>query len=197
MPARHRDRLPPLAADDLTDAQRRAAAALIAGPRGGVIGPFAPLLRSPELLEHAQRMGEYLRYRSAIGTNLSELVILLIARFWSQQVEWSIHAPIAAKSGIAADTIAAIASGRRPPGLSDDEAIVYDFCYELNVNQDVGDATFDRALARFGEHGVVDLMGLNGYYTFLAMVMNGAHTEPAAPTTAIPLIPLPPGTWYT
>src|SRR5881227_3473318 len=185
-----RERLPPLPPAALSDAQRRAAEELIAGPRGGIIGPFVPLLRSPELMEHAQRMGEYLRYRSAIGTNLSELVILLIARFWSQQVEWSIHAPIAAKSGIAADTIAAIASGRRPPALSDDEAIVYDFCYELNVNQDVGDATFARALARFGEHGVVDLMGLNGYYTFLAMVMNGAHTAPVAATTAIPLMPL-------
>jgi 4-carboxymuconolactone decarboxylase len=196
MPARQRDRLPPIAVDALTDAQRRAAAELTAGPRGGVIGPFAPLLRSPELLEHAQRMGEYLRYRSAIGTRLSELVILLVARFWSQQVEWSIHAPIAAKSGIAADTIAAIASGRRPPALSDDEAIVYDFCFELNVDQDVSHATFDRALARFGEHGVVDLMGLNGYYTFLAMVMNGAHTAPAVTATAIPLIPLPARTWF-
>ena len=189
-----RDRLPPLAADALTDAQRRVAAELAAGPRGGVIGPFVPLLRSPELLQHAQRMGEYLRYRSAIGTRLSELVILLIARFWSQQVEWSIHVPIAVAAGIAADTIAAIASGRRPTALSDDEAIVYDFCFELNVDQDVCDVTFDRALARFGEHGVVDLMGLNGYYTFLAMLMNGAHTAPAA-TPAIPLPPFPPRTW--
>ena len=190
-----RDRLPPLAADALTDAQRRVAAELAAGPRGGVIGPFVPLLRSPELLQHAQRLGEYLRYRSALGTRLSELVILLIARFWSQQVEWSIHAPIAVAAGIAADTIAAIAAGRRPTALSEDEAIVYDFCFELNVDQDVCDATFDRALARFGEHGVVDLMGLNGYYTFLAMVMNGAHTEPAA-APAIPLASLPPRTWY-
>ena len=189
------DRLPPLSSEALTDAQHRAAAELAAGPRGGVIGPFAPLLRSPELLQHAQRMGEYLRYRSAIGTRLSELVILLVARYWSQQVEWSIHAPIAAGSGIDADTIAAIAAGRRPTVLADDEAIVYDFCFELNVNQDVSDATFERALARFGEQGVVDLLGLNGYYTFLAMVMNGAHTAPAA-TSGVPLAPLRPRTWF-
>src|SRR5437868_10976306 len=143
--APRRDRLPPLDAEALTDAQRRAADELTAGPRRGVIGPFAPLLRSPELLQHAQRMGEYLRYRSAIGTRLSELVILLIARYWAQQVEWSIHAPIAATAGIAAETIAAIAAARRPSTLSEDEAIVYDFCFELNVEHDVRDPTFDRA----------------------------------------------------
>jgi 4-carboxymuconolactone decarboxylase len=193
--AERRDRLPPLDPDALTEAQRRAVDELVAGPRGGVIGPFIPLLRSPELMAHAQRMGEYLRYRNAIGTRLSELVILLIARFWSQQVEWAIHVPIAANVGIAADTIAAIAAGRRPTALSDDETLVYDFCFELNINQDVSDATFDRTLARFGEQGVVDLLGINGYYTFLAMVMNGARTAPAAPTGS-PLPPLPARTWF-
>ena len=191
----HRERLPPLDPEALTEAQRRAADELAAGPRGGVIGPFIPLLRSPELMEHAQRMGEYLRYRNAIGTRLSELVILLIARFWSQQVEWAIHAPIAAEVGIAADTITAIAASRRPTTLTDDEALVYDFCFELNVNQDVSDAMFDRALARFGEQGVVDLLGTNGYYTLLAMVMNGARTVPAE-STGTPLPPLPPRSWF-
>ena len=189
------ERLPPLDPIALTEAQRRAADELVAGPRAGVIGPFVPLLRSPELMEHAQRMGEYLRYRNAIGTRLTELVILLIARFWSQQVEWAIHAPLAANAGIAADTIAAIAKGRRPSALTDDETLVYDFCFELNVNQDVSDAIFDRALARFGEQGVVDLLGTNGYYTLLAMVMNGARTAPAE-STGTPLPQLPPRTWF-
>jgi 4-carboxymuconolactone decarboxylase len=190
-----RDRLPPLENHALNDAQRRAAADLIASPRGGVIGPFAPLLRSPELMQHAQRMGAYLRYHSAIGTRLSELVILLIARYWSQDVEWAIHAPIAAKVGIAAETISAIAAAKRPSALTEEESIVYDFCYELNVDQDVTDATFDRAIERFGEQGVVDLLGLNGYYTLLAMVMNGAHTASSeAPSVA--LAPLQPRTWF-
>ena len=195
MSADRGERLPPLDPAALTEAQRRAAAELSAGPRGGIIGPFVALLRSPELMEHAQRMGEYLRYRNAIGTRLSELVILLIARFWSQQVEWAIHAPIAAEVGIAADTITAIAASRRPTTLTDDEALVYDFCFELNVNQDVSDATFDRALARFGEQGVVDLLGINGYYTLLAMVMNGARTAPAESAGA-PLPSLPARTWF-
>ncbi|HEY1327248.1 MAG TPA: carboxymuconolactone decarboxylase family protein [Casimicrobiaceae bacterium] len=177
------DRLPPLPDDALTPAQREAAAAVIAGPRGGLYGPFVPLLRSPELLGHAQRLGEYLRYRSAIGTQLSELAILMVARHWSQDVEWAIHAPIAAQAGIAADTIAAIGARATPPRLTADEAIVHAFCTELQATQRVSDATFERARARFGEHGVVDLLGLCGYYTLLAMVMNGAQTAlpPNAP----------------
>src|SRR6478672_12310739 len=98
------DRLPPLAPDTLTEAQRRAADTIINGPRGALYGPFVPLLRSPELMGHAQRLGEYLRYRSAIGTRLSELAILVTARAWDQQVEWAIHAPIALQAGIASGT---------------------------------------------------------------------------------------------
>jgi 4-carboxymuconolactone decarboxylase len=186
------ERLGPIPPDQLTPMQQQAAQAIIAGPRGALYGPFVPLLRSPELMEHAQRMGEYLRYRSAIGTRLSELAILVTARHWNQQVEWAIHAPIAAREGIAADVIDAVAHGRRPDGMADDEAAVHDFCVELQRNKRVSDATYAAALARFGEQGVVDLMGLNGYYTLLAMVMNGARTAPP-PSAATPLPDLPPG----
>jgi 4-carboxymuconolactone decarboxylase len=181
------DRLPPLDPRSWSDAQREAAEAIASGPRGSVYGPFVPLLRSPELLDCAQRMGEYLRYRSAIGTRLLELVILLVARFWDQQVEWAIHAPIALDVGIDAAIVAAIAQGRRPGAMSADEALVHDFSMELNVNRGVSDETFERARARFGEQGVVDLLGLNGYYTLLAMVMNGAQT--AAPESHAPQLP--------
>jgi 4-carboxymuconolactone decarboxylase len=181
-----RDRLPPLAADALTGAQRAVADAIARGPRGGVYGPFVPLLRSPELADCAQRMGEYLRYRSAIGTRLSELAILVIARQWNQAVEWAIHMPIAEKTGIARATIEAIAARRRPGAMDADEAIVHDFCVELARDKGVSEGTYDRALARFGEHGVVDLAGINGYYTLLAMVMNVAGT-PAATAPAVPL----------
>src|SRR5512133_2762977 len=125
------DRLPPLPDDAITTEQRAAAAAIVAGPRGGLYGPFVPLLRSPELMEHAQRLGEYLRYRSAVGTRLSELVILTVARHWSQPVEWAIHAPIAAKAGLAPTLIQAIRSNETPHALGDDEAIVYAFATEL------------------------------------------------------------------
>ena len=171
-----KDRLGPMDADRMTPEQRAAAQVIIDGPRGALYGPFVPLLRSPELMENAQRMGEHLRYRSAIGTRLSELAILVTARQWNQKVEWAIHAPIAEQNGIPAEVIHAIAARRAPPALREDEAAVYAFCTELQQQKRVTDATYAAALALFGEHGVVDLMGINGYYTFLAMVMNAAQT---------------------
>lgn len=182
------DRLPPLPAERWTPAQRDAAQEIIDGPRGALITPFIPLIRSPELMTHAQRMGEYLRYRSAIGLRLSELAILVTARHWDQQAEWAIHAPIAAREGIAPGTIAAIALGERPEAMAEDEGIVYDVCTELHRTKQVADGTWDRAIAAFGEHGTVDLVGICGYYAFLAMVMNAACT----PAPASKLDPLPP-----
>ena len=171
------DRLRPIPPDQMTDAQRRAAQAVIAGPRGALYGPFVPLLRSPELLENAQRMGEYLRYRSAIGIRLSELAILVTARQWDQQVEWAIHAPIAAQVGIPPSVITAIAARERPGDMLVDEAVVHDFCTQLHEHKAVSDRVYADALALFGEQGVVDLIGINGYYTLLAMVMNTARTS--------------------
>jgi 4-carboxymuconolactone decarboxylase len=181
-----RERLNPIPPGDWTDAQRAAAREIIAGPRGALYGPFVPLLRSPELMGHAQRVGEYLRYRSAIGVRLSELAILVTAREWDQQVEWAIHAPIAQTVGIPAEVIDAIARRKRPAVLLVDEAVVYDFCLELHREKRVSDRVYDDALALFGEQGVVDLMGVNGYYTFLAMMMNAAGTQ-APSSSAAPL----------
>ena len=183
-----RDRLPPIAPERWTPQQRELAEEIINGPRGALLSPFVPMLRSPELMAHSQRMGEYLRYRSAIGLRLSELAILLVARHWSQQVEWAIHAPIAQREGIAAGTVAAIAEDRRPPTLPREEAAVYDFATELLREQQVSDDTWQRALALFGEHGVVDLCGLLGYYSYLAMLMNAART-PAPGSDAQPMGP--------
>jgi 4-carboxymuconolactone decarboxylase len=181
------DRLGPIPFAEMSASQQVAAQAVIDGPRGALYGPFVPLIRSPELMAAAQRMGEYLRYRSAIGTRLTELAILVTARQWSQQVEWAIHEPIARDYGIGDAVIAAIAARRLPEGMLDDEALVYAFCMQLHEKQRVDDATYAAALAAFGEHGVVDLMGINGYYTFLAMVMNAAQTAvPSSPATPLP-----------
>ncbi|MYM25567.1 carboxymuconolactone decarboxylase family protein [Duganella sp. FT135W] len=181
------DRLGPIPFAEMSAAQQVAAQVVIDGPRGGLYGPFVPLVRSPELMSATQQMGEYLRYRSAIGTRLTELAILVTARHWSQQVEWAIHAPIARDYGIAQEVIAAIAARERPAALLADEALVYEFCVQLHQQQRVDDATYAAALAAFGEQGVVDLMGINGYYTFLAMVMNAAQT--AVPPSAAPPLP--------
>jgi len=112
-----------------------------------------------------------------LGTPLSELVVLITAREWSQDYEWYVHYPIALKAGIAKDIADAIADGRRPTGMSADEEIVYDFTAELQKNKRVSDPTFNRAEQRFGKKGVVDMTGISGYYTFLAMQLNMAHYE--------------------
>lgn len=160
---------------------------IIAGPRGAVIEPFIPLLRSPELCTHAQRMGEYLRYRSAIGLRLSELAILITARHWSQPVEWAIHAPIAIREGIDAAAVQAIGLDQPPVLARSDEQVVYDFASQSLADKNVGDATWAAAQSELGEQGVVDLLGIIGYYTMLSVVMNGARTP--APTHAT--MPLP------
>lgn len=180
------DRLPPLPEERWTEAQRRAAAEIVSGPRGALVAPFVPLLRSPELMSHAQRMGEYLRFRSAIGTRLSELAILVTARQWSQQVEWAIHAPIALRAGLSAGIVEAVGAGRRPDAMSADEAAIHDFSIELHRDRAVSDPVWADVVGRFGEHGAIDLIGLCGYYAFLSMVMNAART-PAPPSSAAPL----------
>lgn len=181
------NRLPPLAEHEWDDQQRALAEEIINGPRGALLPPFEPLLRSPELMAHAQRMGEYLRYRSALGQRLSELVILMTARHWSQPVEWAIHAPIAREKGISAAAVQAINEKRLPEDLQPDEWAVYHFCKELQEQQKVSDATWQHAIALWGEKGVVDLIGINGYYSFLSMVMNGAQTP--VPDTRDEIIP--------
>ena len=135
------NRLPPLAEQEWDVQQRQLAEEIINGPRGALLPPFEPLLRSPELMAHAQRMGEYLRYRSALGQRLSELAILLTARHWSQPVEWAIHAPIAREKGIAAAAVQAIKERRRPVDLRPDEQTVYDLCPQLHHEQNVRDET--------------------------------------------------------
>ena len=171
------DRLPTIAPDNYTDEQKKAAEEFVAARKVPVFGPFEPLMHSPQVMNQARAMGDYLRYHSAIGNTLSELAILITAREWSQDYEWHVHHPIALKAGIKPEIADAIADGRRPAGMSDDEQIVYDFSTELHRNKRVSDATFARAEKRFGKKGVVDLTGINAYYTLLAMQMNVAQYQ--------------------
>ena len=134
-------------------------------------------------------MGDYLRYKSAIGNTLSELAILVTAREWSQDYEWSVHAPIALKAGIRAEIVEAIADGRRPAGMSPDEEAVYDYAIELLKNKQVSNATFDRAKSRFGAKGVVDMTGILGYYSFLAMQLNAAQYQTPQGVKRLPRMP--------
>jgi 4-carboxymuconolactone decarboxylase len=170
-------RLPTIPPDQYTAEQKKAAEEFLAARKAPVFGPFEPMMHSPEVMNMARAMGDYLRYHSAVGNTLSELVILITAREWSQDYEWYVHYPIALKAGIAKDIADAIADGRRPSGMSADQEIVYDFTTELQKNKRVSDPTFQRAEQRFGKKGVVDMTGISGYYTFLAMQLNVARYE--------------------
>ena len=182
------DRLPPIPADKMTDEQKKAAEELISGPRGSLVGPFIPLLRSPEFLSRLQKTGAYLRYETKLGSNISEFVILLAARHWTQQFEWDSHETIAKQAGIKPEIITAIAEGRRPTGMSADEEIIHDFCTELLQHQCVSDATYARAVSRFSEKGVIDITGLCGYYSLLGMILNVARTPLASGKTPPPVL---------
>ncbi|MCE9659723.1 MAG: carboxymuconolactone decarboxylase family protein [Burkholderiales bacterium] len=185
-----KDRMPPIPRERMTEAQREAADALIAGPRKGVKGPFIPLLRSPELMDRLQRVGEYLRFRNALPARLSEFATLLVAREWTQQFEWAVHVPLAIAAGTAPATIAALREGRRPATMSGDEAAVYDLVAELTARKSVSDPLYAEAVSRFGEHGLLDLLGLVGYFTTISMVLNVART-PADAVEGVAPLPAP------
>jgi 4-carboxymuconolactone decarboxylase len=170
------DRMPEIPPDKMTDAQKKAAQEFAAGRGQPVFGPFIPLLRSPEVMLRAKAMGDYLRFKNVLPAKLSEFVILITARQWTQQYEWDVHHPIALKAGLGPEIAKAVAEGRRPQNMPADEELVYDFLAELHDNKGVSDTTYARAVASFGEQGVIDMIGVAGYYTFLAMVMNTART---------------------
>ncbi len=173
------DRLPPLAPEEMTAEQQAAAAEISSGPRGAVIGPFAPLLRSPELMTRLQKVGEYLRYESPLDRRLFEMTILWVARWWDQQFEWSYHHPLALEAGLDPAVADAIAGDRRPEGMDAAAAAVWDVLDELFRTRQVSDRAWAAAVAELGEPGVVEVVATAGYYTTLAVVMNAART--AAP----------------
>jgi 4-carboxymuconolactone decarboxylase len=184
------DRMPPIPADKLTDAQKKAIDEFKAARSVDISGPFVPLLRSPEVMSRARAMGDYLRFKSSLPPRLSEFVILMTARRWTQQYEWHAHQPLALQGGLRADIVKAIADGRRPDAMAEDEEVVYTVWEEVQRNQSVSDATYARAVGKIGEQGVIDVLGITGYYTMLAMVMNTART-PLPDGIKPPLAPLP------
>ena len=188
--ANAQDRLPPIPSDKMTAEQKKAVEEFIAARNAQPSGPFIPMLRSPEVMMRARAMGDFLRYRSSLPPRLSEFVILMTARQWTQQYEWNTHYDIAIKAGVKMDVAKAIAEGRRPEGLTEDEQTLYDFCSELQHNRSVTDATYARMLSKFGETGIIDTAGIVGYYSFLAIMLNTARTPPD-PSSAPILTPFP------
>jgi 4-carboxymuconolactone decarboxylase len=183
------NRLPPLPEGSWTDAQRSAAAEFME-VRGQLSGPWPAILRSPEMLNPARSLSDYLRFNSSLPPRLSEFVILITAREWSAGYEWYAHHPLAMRGGLDPAIAAAVAEGRRPEAMAADEAAVYDFCLELHRNRSVSDPTYARALEQVGEQGIVDIIGLSGWYTLVSMVLNTARV-PVPPDATERLRPFP------
>jgi 4-carboxymuconolactone decarboxylase len=184
------DRLPPIPAEKLTDAQKKAAAEFEANRKQPIFGPFVPLSRSPQLMLNAERLGNFIRYGNSLPRAVSEFAILLQSRRWTQQYEWYVHVADARTAGLSEATIQAIADGRRPDNMSEEQEIVYAFCTELNELHSVSDHTYARMVGKFGEQGMMDLIGLNGYYSFIAMVLNVSRF-PLPPGNMPALMPFP------
>jgi 4-carboxymuconolactone decarboxylase len=175
------DRMPPIPPSAYTPDQQAAAADFKS--RRGVepFGPYAPLLRSPKVMLDVEALGRRLRYGSCLPENLKELAICQVARSFSQQFEWSVHAREAGKAGVSAAVLAAVADGRRPDGMTDDEALIYDSVAELLATKRWSDATYARVTARYGEQGAVEIPAMIGVYTLLAYVLNVARTPSDGP----------------
>jgi 4-carboxymuconolactone decarboxylase len=192
-----RFRLIPL--DEMTPAQRAVADAIRSGPRASVAGssanaatpgsPFNPWLRSPEAADLLQQLGSYLRFKSSLPPRLNEFAILITARDWTSQYEWHAHHRLALAGGLNPAVAADLAEGKRPAGMQEDESIVYDFCTEMHRERKVSDATYKRALDKFGERGIIDLIAVSGYYVLVSMTLNVDRT-PVPGDAKPPLRPL-------
>jgi 4-carboxymuconolactone decarboxylase len=166
------DRFKPLVYAEMSAPQKKMFENLISGERRGASGPFNVLLRSPEMGDLLQQFGASMRFHSSIPSKLNELAIITTARHWTSQYEWYAHRRAAQTAGLSQTVIDAIAAGKRPTGMAPDEETVYNFVNELLTTKQVSDATFNAAKDRFGERGVVDLIGVSGYYQVVSMLLN-------------------------
>lgn len=164
-------RIPELDVAKLTSEQRRVHDTIVAGPRGKVEGPLKVWLHSPRLAERAQELGTHCRFNSGLPPRLSELAILLTGAYWKAGFEWWAHAPMALEAGLDPEAIEAIRVGRKPVLARTDEAAIYAFASELICNRRISDATYRLAVAELGQAGVVDLVGILGYYALISMTI--------------------------
>jgi len=172
------ERMAEIPLDRMSPAQRSVADAILTGPRKSIGGPFNAWLRSPELANRLQKVGEYVRFNSSLDRRVNEMAILMTAQAWGSQYEWYAHAPLAIKAGLDPAIVAAVGAGRKPDNMRDDEAIVWDFSTQLRRDHGVDDAIYARALEKFGEQGIMDLVAVNGYYDVVSMTLNVAHVAP-------------------
>ena len=189
------DRLGPIPPAQMTDVQKQVVAEFTKARPDGPFGFWWGYLRVPEVVLPFLEIQTHIHSvmeteQGALGEKLTHFAMLIAARHWTQEVIWDLHDKSAIESGLRPEILDALASGRRPPGMSEDEAIVYDFCIELEQNHSVSDATYERMVKRFGESGVAEATLIQGEYTLMSMFMNVART-PADPSTPIALKPFP------
>ena len=165
-------RLTELTSDNITPEQKRVLDSILQGPRGNLDGPFLAWVHSPELADHAQKLGAYCRYHSRIPLRLSELAILTTAACWQSQAEWQIHEPIAHQAGINRQITEAIRLGHAPVFADSQEALVYQITMTLYSSKRIPDSLYQQAVAMLGEVELVDLIGILGYYSLVAMTLN-------------------------
>ena len=170
--------LAPLDPSALSLAQRRVHDEIVAGPRGAVTGPFGAWLRNPAIADHAQKLGIVMRFELGVPARITELVTLLAARHYNCPYEWSLHAPIARRAGLAEATIQAIRQGVRPVMMALDEASAYDVALALYRTGDIDDDAYRRAMASFGERGTVELVAAVGYAAMVSFTLNVFRVPP-------------------
>ena len=171
------DRMPALPPEAMTEQQRLVATEIASGPRGKVEGPYWPILRSPGFASSIQNVGAYFRYNCGLERKINEMTALMAARTWSQQFVWDVHILQALEAGLSRDVAIALAEGRRPTDMAADEIVLWDFVSELIATKGVSDPAYERAVKAFGESGVIDILGITGYYSTLSMIMNVARTD--------------------
>ena len=174
-------RIPDLVLEKLSPEQRRVHDAIVSGPRGRVVGPLRVWLESPQLADHAQALGAFCRFGTSLPPRLSELAIITTGAFWRASFEWHAHAPMAIKAGIDAASVEAIRTGKAPHFSRADEAAVHAFASELIETRRVSEQTFQRAVDALGLDGVVELVGILGYYSLVSLTLNAVE------------VPVPPG----
>jgi len=172
-------RFPQMTLEQLDAKQRPLGEQIVKVSSVGLGGPYNPMIRSPRLGQLLFDLFHYLRWETSVPHKLNELAILIIARQWRSQVEWFAHAPIATKAGLSADILAELKAGKRPSGMADDEALVYDFVTELTTTHKVSDATWARAKTAFNDQQIVDLTAVAGNYVMVAMLL--AMAEESTP----------------
>ncbi len=190
MTAKLPERFPAIPPEQWTEEQKKVAATIASGPRGELRGPFLALLRSPGLAQTVQQVGEYLRFQCPLDRRIAEMATLMAARHWTQQYEWQSHYKHAMKAGLSPAVAEAIGEGRRPSGMAADEEALHDLLTEVLHNKGACDATYARAVAAFGEQGVIELVAVAGYYAMLAMILNvGRKALPAGQEPMLPWFP--------